>query len=127
MYSTNFVYTYSRFSQTNEGCIYKQRTQVETERVHAKFREGLEAGTVTKGDYDKATVELSENFEVKGIAKHDLYLNKYGYHALVPMDTLHTVPQGLIKLLKQIFLHYAGTNLVLMFPNLFVYYISTNF
>ena len=102
------------FSETDKGLIYKQRTQAETERVAARYRKRVEDGSILQRDYDKAAVELSENFEEKALGKFDMYLNKYGYHAMVPMDSLHTVPQGLIKLLKQIFLQYAGTSLVPM-------------
>lgn len=45
--------------------------------------------------------ELSLHPEAPGIISSIRFCNEYGYHAMVPMDILHTVPQGIAKLIKE--------------------------
>ena len=58
-----------------------------------------------KGWVDLKTVSLFP--DSPGISEGCLYVNEFGYHSAVPMDTLHTIPSGLMMLIKDAALQYA--------------------
>ena len=77
--------------------VSEQLREFERERIETKVRRS--------GWQDLQPLSL---FPYRpGIMKGMKYVNEYGYHASVPMDTLHTIPNGLMALLKQALFHYA--------------------
>ena len=45
--------------------------------------------------------------EENGFWSTVLYSNKYGVHAMFPPDILHTIPKGIVDLLRRILMSYA--------------------
>ena len=81
----------------------KRRTQRKTKK---KVRE-LKRLAKTPGKKTEAlerAKQLSLHLESNGWWKAELFANKYGVHALLPMDTLHTVPYGVIHSLRALLL-----------------------
>ena len=57
---------------------------------------------------DAAVLESSQFIEESAFTGQNLYANMYGHHSMIPMDILHTVPQGIVELLKEILGAYAS-------------------
>lgn len=48
------------------------------------------------------------NLEENGFWSSVLYSNKYGVHAMFPPDILHTIPKGIVDILRRILLSYTN-------------------
>lgn len=96
----------NEFAKSNEGLVYRRRRQGETEELSKHWREKM--GDVRLGDYRDAEKKYSQYFEEMAMSDAELYANEFGFHSTFPFDTLHTIPLGIVDLLKEIFKTYAG-------------------
>ena len=97
------------FSSTERGLIYERREQKKTEEVAGYWREQVDTQAVGAiGKKQTAQTEISQYFEESGFVAANLYCNRFGIHSSFPMDILHTVPHGLVIIMKEILLLYAG-------------------
>lgn len=86
------------FSVTQFGLTHPRRTDRETRAQVEKYNREVYAGSKAV----KSTQEREDSayHEHNGLWDTEMYSNKYGIHALLPMDTLHTIPLGIITVLK---------------------------
>ena len=101
------------FSLTERGLVYERREQEKTDEIAEFWREQVHskvAGAI--GNKQAAQTEISQYFEENGFVAANLYCNRFGVHSSFPMDILHTVPHGLVVIMKEILLAYAGIYLL---------------
>ena len=87
--------------------MHPRRYEAETERLKELERQRMVTGAKPHGWVDLKR-DLSVFPITPGIKKGIRYVNRFGYHAAVPMDVLHTVPNGIGMILKSILIQYAS-------------------
>lgn len=83
------------FHITEHGACAERRFQSQTEQL---IVEKTQPGVLEK---EKERVEKEESIYLvpNGFSRAELYSNSFGYHALFPMDTLHTVAHGVCDII----------------------------
>ena len=95
------------FGDTQQGLVYPRRRQLEVDLLREHWDEREAAGEKVKGKRAQDEREHSLWLTDAGINHAQLYCNRFGYFSFFPPDILHTVPQGCVKLLKEICLAYT--------------------
>lgn len=92
-----------------DRCDPRKQTEADVLlRYHQQRVKNKVSGAV--GDQEKICRMISLHPEPNAFADMELWYNHYGSYALMPFDIMHTVPHGLVVILKDILLAYTGTN-----------------
>ena len=98
------------FGKTGRGLVYKAREELSTVSAGEYWRERrIEDVRGTRTMCAAEEKRMSQYYTAEmALTRGNMYSNKYGMHAIAPNEILHTVPHGIVALMKEILLLFTG-------------------
>ena len=103
------------FGQTGRGLVYNARDQQSTVEACSYWREQRardSRGIKTLCAQSEKVMSQYYTAEL-ALTLGNTFSNRFGIHAMAPLDILHTVPHGIVELIKDILLLFTGACTVL--------------